>query len=72
MPDKVLRPRDAWADKAAYDKSAKELAERFRAEFRKYAMTPHTSGGLPRLRRMVESCPQCIVTCIAPKRIASP
>ena len=37
VPDKVLRPRDAWADKNAYDKQAKELAERFKAEFKKYA-----------------------------------
>ena len=32
---------------------------------------PHTSGGLPRLRRMVESCPQCSVTCKLPNRTAS-
>lgn len=37
VPDAVLRPRDAWADKAAYDAKAKELAERFKAEFKKYA-----------------------------------
>ena len=37
VPENVLRPRDAWTDKAAYDKSAKELAERFRSEFKKYA-----------------------------------
>lgn len=37
VPDGVLRPRDAWPDKAAYDAKAKELAERFRTEFKKYA-----------------------------------
>ena len=37
VPDGVLRPRDAWSDKALYDAKAKELAERFRAEFKKYA-----------------------------------
>ena len=37
VPDTVLRPRDAWPDTAAYDAKAKELAERFRAEFKKYA-----------------------------------
>ena len=37
VPERVLRPRDAWPDKAAYDKSAKDLAERFKAEFKKYA-----------------------------------
>ncbi|MBN9119561.1 MAG: phosphoenolpyruvate carboxykinase (ATP) [Planctomycetes bacterium] len=36
VPDGVLRPRDAWADKSAYDVRAKELAERFKSEFRKY------------------------------------
>jgi phosphoenolpyruvate carboxykinase (ATP) len=37
VPDSVLRPRDAWADKAAYDRKAQELADRFKAEFKKYA-----------------------------------
>jgi len=37
VPDEVLRPRDAWPDKAAYDAKAKELAERFKSEFKKYA-----------------------------------
>ncbi len=37
VPDTVLRPRDAWTDKSAYDAKAKELAARFKAEFQKYA-----------------------------------
>ena len=37
VPDRVLQPREVWADKAAYDRRAKELAERFKAEFKKYA-----------------------------------
>lgn len=37
VPNEVLRPRDAWSDKAAYDKKAHELAERFKTEFKKYA-----------------------------------
>lgn len=36
VPDGVLRPRDAWTDKAAYDARAKELAARFATEFKKY------------------------------------
>ena len=36
VPEQVLRPREAWTDKAAYDQSAKDLAGRFRAEFKKY------------------------------------
>ncbi len=36
VPETVLRPRDGWPDKAAYDAKAKELAIRFKAEFQKY------------------------------------
>jgi phosphoenolpyruvate carboxykinase (ATP) len=37
VPTGVLRPRDTWPDKSAYDAKAKELADRFKAEFKKYA-----------------------------------
>ena len=33
IPDEVLDPRQAWADKAAYDRMAKHLIERFEANF---------------------------------------
>jgi phosphoenolpyruvate carboxykinase (ATP) len=36
VPDKVLQPREAWSDPALYDRSAHDLADRFRAEFQKY------------------------------------
>jgi phosphoenolpyruvate carboxykinase (ATP) len=36
VPDRVLRPREAWSDKNAYDRAAADLAARFQAEFRKY------------------------------------
>ncbi|HUR54239.1 MAG TPA: phosphoenolpyruvate carboxykinase (ATP) [Gemmataceae bacterium] len=36
VPDKVLQPREAWADKAAYDQQATKLAAMFRDEYRKY------------------------------------
>jgi phosphoenolpyruvate carboxykinase (ATP) len=37
VPDGVLQPRAAWADKAAYDTQATKLAAMFRDEYRKYA-----------------------------------
>jgi phosphoenolpyruvate carboxykinase (ATP) len=36
VPEATLRPRDAWRDTAAYDRTAGDLAARFKAEFRKY------------------------------------
>jgi phosphoenolpyruvate carboxykinase (ATP) len=36
VPDRVLQPRDAWADKAAYDQQAAKLAALFAAEVKKY------------------------------------
>ena len=33
IPDEILDPRAAWADKAAYDRTAQGLAARFEANF---------------------------------------
>jgi phosphoenolpyruvate carboxykinase (ATP) len=36
IPDEVLDPRQAWADKAAYDRMAKQLVARFEANFAEF------------------------------------
>jgi phosphoenolpyruvate carboxykinase (ATP) len=37
VPSEILRPRDTWKDKAAYDIQARGLAEMFKENFEKYA-----------------------------------
>lgn len=40
VPAEILNPRNAWADKAAYDRQAAELAARFEANFRNFDAPP--------------------------------
>jgi phosphoenolpyruvate carboxykinase (ATP) len=47
VPADVLDPRNTWADKAAYDTKARDLAARFRANDAKFAMTPEVRAAGP-------------------------
>jgi hypothetical protein len=49
VPEQILRPRQTWADKAAYDETAKKLAGLFRKNFEKYNNMP---------KEVVEAGPQ--------------
>jgi phosphoenolpyruvate carboxykinase (ATP) len=37
VPAEVLHPRNTWADKAAYDEKANNLANQFNKNFEQYA-----------------------------------
>ena len=36
VPSSVLRPRETWSDKAAYDAQARKLARMFRENFKRF------------------------------------
>jgi len=37
VPDEVLQPRKTWSNQEAYDQKAKELAVKFRENFKKFS-----------------------------------
>lgn len=53
VPPEVLRPRDTWADKQAYNEKARDLAARFHENFAQFAGTvpPEVIAAGPRLGR---------------------
>lgn len=50
VPSNILNPRNAWADKEAYDKQAKELVRLFLENFEKYraSASPEVIAALPK------------------------
>jgi phosphoenolpyruvate carboxykinase (ATP) len=48
VPAELLRPRDTWPDKAAYDAKAKHLAGLFRENFRKFEAAEEVRSAGPR------------------------
>jgi phosphoenolpyruvate carboxykinase (ATP) len=49
VDDTLLEPRSTWADPAAYDEKARELAEMFKANFAKFKADDNIVAGGPRL-----------------------
>lgn len=54
LPAEILTPRDTWADPAAYDEKAAELAEMFVANFRQFedSVRPEILGAGPQVVRV--------------------
>jgi phosphoenolpyruvate carboxykinase (ATP) len=51
VPETILQPRNTWADKAAYDRKARDLAQRFVDNFKQFAgdVPPEVVAAGPRL-----------------------
>jgi len=48
VPPEVLRPRDSWKDKAAYDKAAADLSTRFAKNFEQFDAPPEIRNAGPK------------------------
>jgi phosphoenolpyruvate carboxykinase (ATP) len=68
VPSEVLRPRDTWADPAAYDAKARELAAMFADNFAAYAdgVSPAVRSAGPLIEGLPADRPSSIETDEAP------
>jgi len=48
VPSQVLRPRESWSDKAAYDKAAEDLRNRFAKNFENFDAPAEVKAAAPR------------------------
>jgi phosphoenolpyruvate carboxykinase (ATP) len=51
VPPHVLNPRNAWPDKAAYDKAADDLRRRFEKNFEHFDAPPEVKAAGPKAQR---------------------
>jgi phosphoenolpyruvate carboxykinase (ATP) len=51
VPAHVLNPRNAWADKAAFDRAAEDLRNRFAKNFEKFDAPPEVKAAGPKVQR---------------------
>ncbi len=51
VPPQILNPRNAWPDKAAYDKAAADLRDRFAKNFEKFDVSPEVRMAGPRAQK---------------------
>jgi phosphoenolpyruvate carboxykinase (ATP) len=47
VPRELLAPRNAWAEKAAYDQAAQELSQRFHRNFEKFEAPEEVRAAAP-------------------------